>query len=66
MKVCSEPGKVVKGTRARAGVARCILPHKGLLGKREWVEKKMCSDTRLDVGITVVSDKSRSNKPKRY
>lgn len=59
-KYALEPGKVVKCTRARAGVARCVLPHKGLPGKRGWVEKKCVPD----VGITVVSDKTRSNKSK--
>lgn len=30
------------------------------------MEKKICSGIRLDCGITMVSDKTRSNKLKRY
>lgn len=30
------------------------------------MEKKICSSIRLDCGITMVSDKTRSNKLKRY
>ena len=40
--------------------------YKWLSGKRGWMEKKICSGIRLDCGITMVSDKTRSNKLKRY
>lgn len=50
-----------------AGVARCRLPHVSDCRESEggW-KKKICSGIRLDCGITMVSDKTRSNKLKRY
>lgn len=58
---------MAKGVRVCAGVARCRLPHVSDCRESEggW-KKKICSGIRLDCGITMVSDKTRSNKLKRY
>jgi len=67
VQVCIDPGKMVKGIRARAGVSRCLLPHKRSPGKRGWIgeKEKMYIGVQRDryIGITAgSSDKNRSNK----